>query len=234
MKSSAKTNKEKLILDTAIKLFSTKGYHEIKIDDVANGAKISKGLTYFYFKNKEDLYMAVTKKAFEELIKDVFKENLKLKGRTGLEMITSTCLSYFEFGSKNPLLIEAILNFLRLVELYNHEESKVKIDPKILESVHFLKLLEIQFECTRIGVQMITQGIKDGSIRPELQAEITFYTIFAMIVGYQKLKGSVDFEQKDFKIQSESWKTGLIKLIQDMLKGTFQPQKPQVVQTSLF
>jgi AcrR family transcriptional regulator len=234
MKASSKQNKEKLILDTAIKLFSTKGYHETKIDDVANGAKISKGLTYFYFKNKEDLYMAVTKKAFDELIKDVFKDPLKTKGKNGMDMISMVCISFMDFGQKNPLLVDSIINFMRLVELFNNELTRVKIDPKILESEHFLKLLEIQHDCAKLGIQMITTGIKDGSIRPELQPEITFYTVWSVLIGYLKLKGTVDYENKDFKIQSENWKHGLIKLIQDMLKGTMQPQKPQIVQTSLF
>jgi AcrR family transcriptional regulator len=231
---ATKQNKEKLILDTAIKLFSTKGYAETKIDDVAAQAKISKGLTYFYYKNKEDLYMAVTKKAFDDMLKDVFKESLKLKGKNGLEMISSVCLSYIDFSEKNALLVEAILNFLRIVELYNNETSRARIDVKILESNHFQKLLEIQHDCAKIGIQMISNGIKDGSIRPELQPEAAFYTIWAMLVGYYKLKGTVDFENKEYKIHSHSWKPGMVKLIQDMLKGTIQPQKPQVIQTSLF
>jgi AcrR family transcriptional regulator len=229
-----KNNKEKLILDTAIKLFSTKGYHETKIDDVVNAAKISKGLTYFYFKNKEDLYMAVTKKAFEDLLKDVFKEPLKGKGKSGLDMITMVCVSYIEFGNKNPLMIDAVLNFLRIVDLYNQEETRDKIDPKILASEHFLKLLEIQHDCSKIGSQMIYSGIKDGSIRNELNPEVTFYTIYSILIGYIKLRGTVDYENSDLKISKDTFKTGLIKLIQDMLKGTIQPQKPQVVQTSLF
>ena len=55
-----------------------------------------------------------------------------------------------------------------------------------------------------------------------------------MIIGYERLTGPVAYEDKDIKIHLDNWKPGFIKLLQDMLKGTIQAQKPQVVQASLF
>lgn len=40
--------KEKEILEAAIQLFASKGYHSTKMDEVAKQAKMSKGLIYFY------------------------------------------------------------------------------------------------------------------------------------------------------------------------------------------
>lgn len=233
MATKDREKKEKQILDGAIKLFSTKGYTATKMEDVANQAKISKGLTYFYFKNKEDLYMAVTKKAFDEL-RAVFREVFKVKGRTGMEMITDLTDKYLDFVLENRMLNEAILNFMNLVQLYNKEESRSAIHPLILESEHFQKLLEIHHDCGKLGVQMVSQGIKDGSIRPELQAEITFYTIWSMLIGFERLSGPVDYEGKDLKIHLENWKPGFVKLMQEMLRGTIQASKPKAVQASLF
>ena len=233
MGAQQREKKEKLIFDVAMKLFMSKGYHATTMDDVAKGAKISKGLTYFYYKNKEDLYMAVTKKAFDEL-KGVFREVIKGKGKTGMEMITDLASSYIDFAQNNRMYNDAILNFMGIMNLYNQEETRTKINPMILESVHFQKLLEIQHDCGKLGIQMISQGIKDGSVRPELQPEITFYTIWTMLIGFERLNGPVGYEGKDIKINSDNWKPGFVKLIQDMLKGTIQAQRPQVVQASLF
>lgn len=233
MGTQQREKKEKLIFDVAMKLFMSKGYHATTMDDVAKGAKISKGLTYFYYKNKEDLYMAVTKKAFDEL-KGVFREVIKGKGKTGMEMITDLASSYIEFAQNNKMFNDAILNFMGIMNLYNQEETRTKINPLILESIHFQKLLEVQYDCGKLGIQMISQGIKDGSVRPELQPEITFYTIWTMLIGFERLNGPVGYEGKEIKINSDNWKPGFIKLIQDMLKGTIQAQRPQVVQASLF
>lgn len=233
MTAKEREKKEKLILDGAVKLFTAKGYTATKMEDVAKQAKISKGLTYFYFKNKEDLYMAVTKKAFDEL-RIVFREVFKVKGRSGLDMLTELADKYISFVLENRMLNEAILNFMNLVQLYNREELRSSINPLILESVHFQKLLEIHHDCGKLGIQMVSLGIKDGSIRPELQAEITFYTIWSMLIGFERLSGPVDYEEKDMKIHLENWKPGFVKLMQEMLRGTIQAAKPKVVQASLF
>ncbi|MBW3468094.1 TetR/AcrR family transcriptional regulator [Arthrospiribacter ruber] len=233
MPTAAKEKKGKLILDVAIKLFTSKGYAATKMEDVAKEANISKGLTYFYFKNKEDLYMALTKKAFDEL-KSIFKEIYKVKGKAGLQMITELAYSYLDFTQNHRIYNEAILNFMGLVKQYNDEELKKEIDPQILKSDHFQKLLEIHHDCGKIGIQMVTIGLRDGSIRPELQAEVTFYTVWSMLIGYERLMGPVGYEGKEVKIHLENWKPGFIKLLQDMLKGTIQASKPQAVQASLF
>ncbi|WP_304517422.1 TetR/AcrR family transcriptional regulator [Cecembia rubra] len=233
MPSSVREKKTKLILEVAIKLFTEKGYAATTMDEVAKTAGISKGLSYFYFKNKEDLYMAVTKKAFDEL-KGVFRDIFKQKGKTGLQMLTDLASDYIKFAQANRMYNDAILNFMGIMQLYTQESGRQQIHPLILESEHFQKLLDIHHDCGKLGIQMVSQGIKDGSIRPELQPEVTFYTIWSMIIGYERLTGPVAFEEKEVKIHLDNWKPGFLKLMQDMLKGTIQAQKPQAVQASLF
>ncbi len=233
MGAQERTQKEKLILDSAIKLFTEKGYQATKMDEVAKGAKISKGLTYFYYKNKEDLYMAVTRKAFDGL-KDVFREVYRTKNKNGMEMLVDLVQKYLHFSQQNRVFYESILNFMGMINLYNDKELKKTIDPLILESVHFQKLLDVHHDCGKIGIQIVSQGIKDGSIRPELQPELTFYTIWSMLIGYERLTGPINYEGKEIKIHVDNWKPGFIRLMQDMLKGTIQASRPQIVQGSLF
>jgi len=51
--------KRKVILDIALELFANKGYHATSISKIASAAKISKGLMYNYFENKEALLKAI-------------------------------------------------------------------------------------------------------------------------------------------------------------------------------
>ncbi|MDR7128228.1 AcrR family transcriptional regulator [Algoriphagus sp. 4150] len=228
-------NKEKLILDSAVALFTSKGYLATRMEDVAKAAGISKGLTYFYYKNKEDLFMALTKKAFDQF-KDEFRDewSTRSKGKTGLDMLCSLLVKIVVFAKANQVYYDSILNFLDLLKKYNNPETRKLIDPKTLESTHFQKLLEIHHEPAKIGIMMVSQGIKDGSIRAELQPEITFYTIWSMIIGYEKMLGPIEYEGKDLKIHSENWEPGFLRLMQEMLKGTIQATKKTTVQTSLF
>jgi len=50
-----RTEKRKLILDTALRLFADRGYASTSISTIAKEAGISKGLMYNYFESKEDL-----------------------------------------------------------------------------------------------------------------------------------------------------------------------------------
>lgn len=203
------------------------------MEDVAKQAGISKGLTYFYFKNKEDLFLALTKRAFDEF-KEVFKEVKRLKGKSGLDLICELFVQVNDFAKANQVYYDSILNFLDLMKKHNDPARIEEINPLILESTHFQKLLDIYHDPAKLGILMISQGIKDGSIRAELQPEITFYTVWSMLIGYEKMRGPIAQEDKDIKINQESWEHGFIRLMRDMLKGTVQASKPMTVQGSLF
>lgn len=226
--------KEKEILEAAIKLFAQKGLYYSKMDEVAKQAKISKGLIYFYYKSKEDLYMAVTKKAFDEL-KDIFHRiYTKGKDKPGIENISELVENFLIFAQEKKMFHECILHFMGLVDLYNKEQNRKHINPLILESSYFNKLLEIHHDPALIGIKIISKGIKDGSMRPDLQPEATFYTIWTMLIGYERLKGPINYDFKEVKISGENWKNGFMKLLFEMLKGTRQAPKLQAVQGRLF
>ncbi|MEQ9307863.1 MAG: TetR/AcrR family transcriptional regulator [Balneolaceae bacterium] len=54
-------SKKKQILDSASHLFSTQGYERTSISQIVNNAKVSKGLVYHHFKNKEELLREIIK-----------------------------------------------------------------------------------------------------------------------------------------------------------------------------
>jgi AcrR family transcriptional regulator len=60
------TTREK-ILSVALELFAKKGYHAASISQIAKKAKISKGLMYNYFKNKEKLLEEIIQEGFNSL-----------------------------------------------------------------------------------------------------------------------------------------------------------------------
>ncbi|MEA3477462.1 MAG: TetR/AcrR family transcriptional regulator [Bacteroidota bacterium] len=60
--------KKVLIMETALELFATHGYYPTSISMIAKKAGISKGLSYNYFKSKEDLVREIMVKGFEAFI----------------------------------------------------------------------------------------------------------------------------------------------------------------------
>lgn len=60
------------ILKTATLLFSQKGYYETHLETVIRTAQIGKGTFYRYFKNKEDLFVAVLQRFLNKWEEEVF------------------------------------------------------------------------------------------------------------------------------------------------------------------
>lgn len=60
-------SKKGKIIQSALFLFARHGYTETSIDKIAQHAKVSKGLTYTHFKNKEDLLNAVIQSSITQI-----------------------------------------------------------------------------------------------------------------------------------------------------------------------
>ncbi len=92
------------IIDTAANMFAERRYHEVRMDDIAALAGVSKGALYHHFKDKDDLYMALLLQGVRRLF-DRVKERIagprepeeKLHGfvEEGVRFFTS-CPSYLD------------------------------------------------------------------------------------------------------------------------------------------
>lgn len=59
------------ILDSALNIFSNKGYYDTRLDEIAEDADSSKGSIYFHFPNKERLFIALVDQFAEKLEQNV-------------------------------------------------------------------------------------------------------------------------------------------------------------------
>ncbi len=56
------------ILDSALREFSQKGYDRAILDDIAAGARLSKGAVYWHFESKGELFLAVVRQEISRMI----------------------------------------------------------------------------------------------------------------------------------------------------------------------
>lgn len=56
------------ILDAAYSVFSTKGYHNSTVDDIAQQAGVSKGTCYQYFSGKEEIFIATLDRTLGKIL----------------------------------------------------------------------------------------------------------------------------------------------------------------------
>jgi len=59
------------ILKAALRVFSSKGYSDTRLEDVAREAGVTRGAIYWHFDNKEDLYLQFTEQLFEKYQRQV-------------------------------------------------------------------------------------------------------------------------------------------------------------------
>lgn len=62
------------ILQAAIRLFASRGFHETSMSEVARTAHVSKALIFWHFKTKEELFMAVLSRLLEPYVIDFAEE----------------------------------------------------------------------------------------------------------------------------------------------------------------
>jgi TetR/AcrR family transcriptional regulator, repressor for uid operon len=85
--------KEKIV-DAALATFSKNGYDRTRMDDIAEAANVSKGTLYLYFKNKEELFFAISERNIREL-----KEQLSTLLTKSEDLIASAENFYENFRS---------------------------------------------------------------------------------------------------------------------------------------
>lgn len=94
--------KEKIIIEAAIKLFASKGFTSTSINEIVTESGISKGAFYLYFKSKDALLLSIFEYYSEQLQNKVFSyENEKIAPREKfslqLQTMLETLLEHKEF-----------------------------------------------------------------------------------------------------------------------------------------
>jgi AcrR family transcriptional regulator len=72
-------DKRKRILRAAEKLFTTRRFHEVKLDDIVRDAHIGKGTIYRYFESKDDLLFQTALDGLDEL-QEVLERSIPAEG----------------------------------------------------------------------------------------------------------------------------------------------------------
>ncbi len=68
------------ILEAAVTVFASKGYHDTKEDDIVAESNTSKGSFYFYFPSKQDIFLALV---------DTFADLLESRLHARIQTVTS-------------------------------------------------------------------------------------------------------------------------------------------------
>jgi AcrR family transcriptional regulator len=94
------------MLDAAAHLFGSHRFHEVRMDDVAAEAEVSKGTLYRYFRDKEEMYLALLERSSRQMMTQLQQAVEEVEGaRTRL---TAAVAAIVEFFDARPHLLDLI------------------------------------------------------------------------------------------------------------------------------
>lgn len=118
---------KQLLLDKAIELFSTHGYHQTKISDIVKAANLTQPTFYLYFQSKESLFKDLNEQFQKELIEVFQMHKPSHSGNLRLELLENL-KNTFKFFKKNPNLTK-----IGFYESPNAEQVKGQLVSEIVD-----------------------------------------------------------------------------------------------------
>lgn len=156
-KEREKEMRRKDIIDAAEFIFSTKGFENATMQDVATKSELSKGTLYLYFKTKNEICLAIYQRGLEMLYKEM-KIELK-KTQPTLLKIQNIVEFFINFVRQHPAYYKAILNF-------RQHGDQCQDDSRFL-----IACQKMNKQVTNLIKDVIDQGIKKSEIRGDSDSD---------------------------------------------------------------
>lgn len=140
------------ILEAAVKVFATKGYHDTKVDDIVSESNTSKGSFYFYFPSKQDIFLALSD-TFADLLEARLTQAMDKEAHGIQQMDAALSASLGLFSQYRGLAKIALVQAVGLGAVF--EQRRRAINDRL----------------TLIVRSKLERAVQDGSI-PPLQTDI--------------------------------------------------------------
>ncbi|MEM6646949.1 MAG: TetR/AcrR family transcriptional regulator [Bacteroidota bacterium] len=168
-RSEEKRQRRQSILDAAAAVVRRKGLDALTMGDVAQEARLSRGLLYVYFKDKLDLANGLAHSAILNLT-DRFRTAASAH-TAGFDQVNAMGHAYVQFAQERPVLFESLARF---------ETREADPDEADHEQA---ATLSVTHEAMQVMMRAITDGQADGSIRASLDPAKTAVTLWGFMHG---------------------------------------------------
>jgi AcrR family transcriptional regulator len=165
------------ILDAAWKLFDDRGIDRVTMAEITSASGVQPSTMYQYFSNKDDIVWAILSELMEEVI---------ARTRQKLE------------DAPNALArITALLDFMA-DELANNQVKvrfMAQFDAMYARNWPVERLLTLESQLNPEGfqafAQLIREGMADGSLRSDLDPDLTMHAVINAVTGAQRRLASL-------------------------------------------
>lgn len=159
---SVRGDKRDRILDSAMRVFASKGFFGAKVADIAQEAGVADGTIYLYFKSKDDLLISLFEHQMERVNEEL--QSAMAGGKDPVDKLRRFVRAYIGLVEKNRHATEVITIELRQSAKFMKDYS----NPRFAE---FLKLL----------ASTIDEGQRQGRLRADVPPAVVARAVFGML-----------------------------------------------------
>jgi len=168
------------ILKAAEKLFLSRGYDDVSMNDIANEVELSKATLYLYFANKEELFFAIVRRG-TQILNSMIREKVE-KAESGIDKVSAFRMAYHNFNRDYSDYIR-IYNYFQSGRFdIAHIKDSIELseggtsgsmyhldDFAMQNASEYLKdILKMRSERFSIMCNSVQIGINDGTIRSDV------------------------------------------------------------------
>ena len=165
------------ILDAASKLFDERGIDRVTMAEITSASGVQASTTYQYFSNKDEIVWGILGEVMAE---DSERAKQKIEGgATGLAKITALLEFMADELARNQPRVRFMAQFDAMYARHWPAERLLMLEAQINPQgfKYFNKL--------------IREGIRDGSLRSDLDPELTLHAVMNAVIGAQRRLASL-------------------------------------------
>jgi len=162
------------IINAAEKLFFSRGYDKVSMNDIALEVELSKATLYLYFQNKKSLFFAIVLRG-TKILNSIIRETVEKEDK-GIDKIAAYRNAYNKFTCNYPDHVN-IYNYFRSgrfnVDADGSDERKTKSSKSPKDSIPYeleceTEISKLRKERFSILCKSVQTGLDDGSIRQDV------------------------------------------------------------------
>lgn len=202
------------IINAAEKLFFSRSYDNVSMEDIAQEADLSKGTLFVYFLNKEDLFFTVVLRG-TEILRALFEESIK-RGRSNKNSHGPNT-AYFEFVKKYP-------GYHRILNYYQSGRFEPE---KIAQNETAKKISDLRRDIFLILEDAVRNEIRDGRIRPDVKPAEVVVLLTVIAEGIASMRPDLQEALKIRNVTPDQFLSDVMDFERHMLMNSVpQDEKP--------
>jgi len=178
-----RSDKRHQIMRAAEKLFTSRRFHEITLDDIVREAHVGKGTVYNHFKDKDDLFFQVATSGFDEMC-DLLRREVPGDAPFA-EQLLHVCVSVSAFFASRRQLFRMI----------QAEEARMAWCRQSVRERWTAKRRKLVV----LLCDMLRRGVAEGVVRSDVPPELLATFLMGMLRTRSRDTDSEETDKPDYR-----------------------------------